>query len=302
MRLILFVVMCTAMSYRSYGQTAKYNKQKEILHIEQSKTDGTIAIYRDKGKAPILTQVAKMNERPYLHPIIAPDGKGVLTEYRPSHHPHQTGIYWGLKLVNGRDYFMNWNEDYWRGTAAKTIKEKGKAVKWQTVYDMIDEDGNVIMTETQHWSMQAYAGIYILDLEWKGEAKADVTMGKFYVGGLFIRMPWSKETIGETVNSAGLRGMEMEGQRAIWSDLGIKVDGRDDLAHIAIFDHPDNRSFPTPWRVDSQLGLGPSAQILGDWSLNKGETEVFRYRLLIYTGPLSNVEMTSAWKDFILDY
>lgn len=298
---VLFV-LCTVISYSSYGQTSKYNKQKKILHIEQSKTGETIAIYRDKGKDPILTQVAKINERPYLHPIIAPDGQGILTEYRPSHHPHQTGIYWGLKLVNGRDYFMNWNEDYWRGISAKIIKEKGKEVKWQTVYDMVDEDGDVIMVETQNWSMQVYDGKYILDLEWKGEARAAVTMGKFYVGGLFIRMPWVNETIGEIVNSAGLRNMEMEGQRAIWSDIGVQVDGRDDLAHIAVFDHPDNRSYPTPWRVDSQLGLGPSAQISGDWSLKKGETEVFRYRLLVYTGLLNNVEMTNSWNDFILDY
>lgn len=302
MRLILLFVMCTIISYGSYAQTSKYNKQKKTLHIEQSKTDETIAVYSDKGKEPILTQVAKINERPYLHPIIAPDGKGILTEYRPPHHLHQTGIYWGLKLVNGRDYFMNWNEDYWRGISANIIEEKGKEVKWQTVYDMIDENGDVIMVETQNWSMQEYDGKYILDLEWKGEAKADVTMGKFYVGGLFIRMPWIKGTIGEIVNSAGQRNMEVEAQRAIWSDVGIKVDGRDDLAHIAIFDHPDNKSFPTPWRVDSQLGLGPSAQILGDWSLNKGESEVFRYRLLIYTGVLNNEEMTNAWKDFILDY
>src|SRR5690554_2243232 len=131
MRLILLFLICTVISYGSYAQTSKYNKQKHTLHIEQSKTDETIAIYSDKGKEPILTQVAKINERPYLHPIIAPDGKGVLTEYRPAHHLHQTGIYWGLKLVNGRDYFMNWNDDYWRGISANVIEGKGKEVKWQ---------------------------------------------------------------------------------------------------------------------------------------------------------------------------
>ena len=33
---------------------------------------------------------------PYLHPIAAPDGKGVVTEFSPEHHKHQTGLYWGF--------------------------------------------------------------------------------------------------------------------------------------------------------------------------------------------------------------
>ncbi len=296
----VLLLLCTAFGYSGHGQTTGYDRQERILRVERSETEGTIAVYRASERQPILTQVAKADQRPYLHPIVAPDGLGLMTEYRPSHHPHQTGIYWGLKLVNGRDYFMNWNADYWRGISAAVLTRQGERVEWETVSEMIDGRGDVIMVETQRWSMQAHDGKYILDLVWKGEAKAAVTMGKFYVGGLFVRMPWVEETIGEIVNSAGLRNMDMEGQRAIWSDIGIQVDGRDDLAHIAILDHPDNRTHPTAWRVDSQFGLGPSAQILGDWSLDKGETEVFRYRLLFYTGSLDNELISGAWNDFAL--
>ncbi len=303
MRLIALFIVFVFISYQGIAQAPRANKQRaETLRIEQDQTAGTISVFSGKVNEPILTQVAKKQERPYIHPITAPDGKGVITEYRPEHHVHQTGIYWGLKLVNGRDYFMKWQDDYWRGISANVMKEKGEQVKWQTVYDMLDEKGNTIMVETQNWSMQKYDGRYILDLEWRGEAKRDITMGKFYVGGLFVRMPWVQGTIGEIINSAGQRNMEMEAQRAIWSDVGIKVDGRDDFAHIAIFDHPDNKAFPTPWRVDTQLGLGPSRQILGDWKLAKGETEVIRYRLLIYTGELDKAELTRFWKKFILDY
>ncbi|WPR75324.1 DUF6807 family protein [Algoriphagus sp. NG3] len=268
------------------------------LHLFKDSISESIAVYRHSGKEPILTQIAKQDERPYLHPISAPDGKGILTEYRPSHHPHQTGIYWGLKLVNGRDYFMQWKNDYWHGVSASILSGKGEKVKWQTVYDMLDENGHTIMVETQNWSLQDYGDNYVLDLEWIGEAKTDVVMGEFYVGGLFVRMPWIKETVGEIVNSAGLQGMALEGQRAMWSDIGIKVDGRDDLAHIAIFDHPGNAAFPTPWRVDSQMGIGPSRQILGDWEIKKGETETIRYRLLIYTGDRNDAKLTEVAKNF----
>jgi hypothetical protein len=197
---------------------------------------------------------------------------------------------------------MQWNKDYWRGVSATVIAGKGEKVKWQTVYDMLDENGKTIMVETQNWAMQQVDDTYILDLEWKGDAKADVVMGKFYVGGLFIRMPWDEETVGEIVSASGHQGMELEGNRAIWSDIGIKLDGREDFAHIAIFDHPSNKAFPTPWRVDSQMGMGPSRQILGDWKIAAGESETIRYRLLIYTGEMDKTALVDTWKEFFKVY
>jgi hypothetical protein len=297
-----FVVLCCG--YRLQSLTGADTRAasangKKILRLQEDEKTRAINVYRDDGKEPILIQNAPQDGRPYLHPIVAPDGKGLITEFRPSHHPHQTGIFWGLKLVNGRDFFMKWQGDYYRRVSAKVIQRKGQQVKWQTVYDMLDEKGNAVITETQNWSMQAPSGKYVLDLEWRGEAKTDVTMGKYYVGGLFVRMPWHKGIPGEAVNAVGQRNNEAEAQRAIWTDVGIQVDGRDDLAHIAIFDHPDNNGFPIPWRVDSQLGFGPSRQIMGDWSIEKGKTETVRYRLMVYTGVLNSVEMTRTWKAFV---
>jgi len=268
----------------------------------RTENTGTFAVFRENGKEPILTQVAKANERPYIHPIMAPDGKGVLTEYRPKHHLHQTGLYWGLKKVNGRDYFMKWQGDYWQQVSAKVVERNGPQVKWQTVYNLLDSLGNTTLTETQNWTMQARNGKYLLDLEWKGEAKTNVKFSKFYVGGLFLRMPWDKETAGEVVNAVGQRNREAEAQRAPWIDVGMEIEGRDDWAHFAIFDHPDNKAFPISWRVDNELGIGPSRQIMGDWEIPKGETEVVRYRLVVYTGVLNQTEMTRNWKEFICEY
>lgn len=91
---------------KAYGQGLSGTSEEE-LRIEQNEKAGTISIFRSDSNEPILTQHAREDVRPYIHPIVAPDGKGSLTEYRPKHHLHQTGLYCGLKLVNGRDYFMN---------------------------------------------------------------------------------------------------------------------------------------------------------------------------------------------------
>lgn len=295
------IILLSVFYYNSSGHRAStFNGPgiKSELIVKEDKANGTISIYRKSEQEPILVHNAKSNERPFIHPVVAPDGKGVLTEYRPAHHPHQTGIYWGFKLVNGRDYFMKWQGDYWRKSSGNVLKLKGKQVQWQTVYDLLDEKGNSSLTETATWSLQEKDGKYLLDLFWKGNANTDITFGKFYVGGLFLRMPWSKGAAGEVVNANGQRNSEAEGQRSIWTDVGVSIEGRNDWGHVAIFDHPQNKSFPIAWRVDSELGVGPSRQILGDWKLNKGETEVVRYRLVIYTGHLNQEELTHLWREF----
>ena len=119
------------------------------------------------------------------------------------------------------------------------------------------------------------------------------------MGGLFIRMPWKLGIQGEVINSNGERNVEeAEGQRAIWTDVGMEIEGRKDWGHIAILDHPDNVAHPTPWRVDKQLGIGPSRQILGKWKLEKGEVTTERYRLIIYTGKLDDQLLKERWESY----
>lgn len=94
------------------------------------------------------------------------------------------------------------------------------------------------------------------------------------------------------------KNSEAEGQRSKWNDIGIQIEGRQDKAHIAILDHPDNADAPVPWRVDNELGIGPSRQILGDWSIQNGKSEIFRYRLVVYTGEFSVDSINRQWKRY----
>ena len=264
----------------------------------QNPADHTISIFRKGEKTALVTQHARPNFRPYLHPIMAPDGKGELTEYSPGHHKHQTGLYWGFTRVNGRDYFHHPEETYWRRTGLSVIDSAGTKVKWQTQYHLLNEEGDPILAETQIWTMEEIEQRYILNLEWRGEGLVDVTIGEYDYGGLFLRMPWKEGINGEVINAARQRNEKAEGQRAMWVDVGMQVAGREDLAHIAIFDHPDNKDFPLPWRVDGQLGVGPVRARLGDWTIPKGTIEVIRHQLQVYTGKLNNLELTSHWSNY----
>jgi putative membrane-bound dehydrogenase-like protein len=299
--------------------------ETQSLIIEYNEESESIEIFRSGGNEPILRHNVREDFRPYIHPIAAPDGLGVLTEFSPGHHTHQTGLYWGFTRVNGRDYFHNPDGDYWQRVSATVIEADDhnhyhdhdhshtgsdeaiqetsgngiQRVHWQTVYDLLDEEGHAILRETQYWSMWEENGQFILDLEWRGRAQTDITIGEFDYGGLFLRMPWREDIPAEVVNAVRDRNERAEGERAMWLDIGMQVDGRDDLARIAIFDHSENNGYPTPWRVDDEFGVGPSRAILGDWTIEEGETEVIRYQLKIYTDEFSDLALTSAWEDYV---
>lgn len=267
------------------------------LRIKTHPATETIQVFR--GGEPFLTQHAREGFRPYLHPIVAPDGKGLLTEYSPGHHKHQTGLYWGFTRLNGRDYFHHPGASHWRRVSATAGPERTDgAVGWQTVYELLDATAAAVLTETQSWTLREEDGEYVLDLVWRGEAQVDVTIAEYDYGGLFLRMPWRRGMPGRVINGARQQDQKAEGQRAVWLDVGLQVEGRDDLAHIALFDHPKNDGYPLPWRVDTQLGVGPARARLGDWHIKKGETSVFRHRLVAYTGELDDVALTRKWRKY----
>ncbi len=298
---LLLLSFCFFYGCGSPSGTSDEEQESQIpisLKVIQDDGEGTISIFRADEKGPILVQNAREDFRPYIHPIVAPDGKVVLTEYSPGHHKHQTGLYWGFTRVNDRDYFHNPQGDHWKKVAINIVEEEGDLVKWQTIYQLLDENETPVMEETQNWSMQVIGGKYFLDLEWKGEAKTDLVIGKYDYGGLFLRMPWKEGIEGEIVNAARKRNEHAEGQAAMWANVGMKVEGRDDWANVAIFDHPENRGYPNKWRVDGELGLGPAYTRDQDWNLEKGHTETLKHRLVVYTGKLNEMEMTETWNQF----
>ena|GEM_PF-108779 len=278
--------------------SAGTTSQAATLTLRQDDAANTISVYRENVAAPILTQNARPDFRPFLHPIVAPDGKGVLTEYSPGHHPHQTGLYWGFTKLNGRDYFHNPGNGYWRRISFKIVMAQGEEVKWTTVYHLLDAAGQPIMAETQVWTMRDSGDRYVLDLEWQGEGLVDLTIGRYDYGGLFLRMPFRDGIEGGVVNSNHQRNGSATAQSAEWVDVGMKVEGRNDQAHIAIFDHPKNSGYPLKWRVDGQMGIGPCRAIAGDWSIPKGKSETVRHQLVVYTGNVNEDALNESWQKY----
>ncbi|MBI5691979.1 MAG: PmoA family protein [Verrucomicrobia bacterium] len=268
------------------------------LSAREDPAAGTITVWRDGGTEPILTQNARPDFRPYLHPLVAPGGRGVLTEVSPGHHPHQTGIFWGFTRVNGRDYFHTPGGTHWRRAAASVIIARGEEVKWSTVYHLLDDAGRAILTESQLWTLREAGAQYQLDLEWTGEAQADLVFGTQPYGGLFVRMPWRPGVAAAAVNNARQRDQRANGQRAVWVDVSLPTPEGGEPLHLAVFDHPRNDGYPHPWRVDQQFGFGPARAALGEWKLARGARAVFRHRLLAHPGRFDDVALDAAWRAY----
>ena len=298
--LLSFLLTTILFSASCKNQSSNNQSQAEvILEVKQNETAETISVFRKGETKSILVQNAKLDFRPYLHPIESPDGKGPVTEYSPGHHKHQTGLYWGFTRVNGRDYFHHPEAEYWQKVSSSIVVGNGTEVKWKTVYDLLDENGTPILQETQNWSMREKNGEFYCSLVWEGKALEDIVIGEYDYGGLFLRMPWKEGLEGQAINAVREKNGEAEGKRAMWLDVGMKLEGREDQAHIAIFDHPENAGFPQRWRVDDQLGVGPVRARDGDWEIKKGQTETIKHQIVVYTGDLDDLTMTDRWNEYI---
>jgi len=271
---------------------------KNTLSIK--KNNDNLEVFLNGVSEPLIIQNAKDGFRPYLHPIKGPNGNGVFTQYSPGHHKHQTGLYWGLTRVNGRDYFHNPSSKYWRKKSSNIINNSGDNVVWETIYEMLNNEGEALMTETQSWSMSvSKRGEIILDLVWKGYANEKITVSKYNYGGLFLRMPWKRNIKAETINSEGDKNQTGEGKSANWVDLGMEISGLDKLGRIVIYDHPSNDGFPNQWRIDGQFGIGPASARRGDWEIKKGDHKIFKHRLIVYSGKHDKPLVNQQWKEWI---
>lgn len=277
-----------------------------MSNLKAECTAETIRIYRSASEEPILVQNAATDTRPFIHPILAPDGNGVLTEDAPPHHPWQHGLYTGLNDVNG---FGFWKEGLGNSPKDGSFHPRplepaqvdSNVAHWGVSTDWHDPDGSELLTETQEWTLQDNGTTYQLDICWSLRAAVDLTFGQYAYGGPFLRMPYRRELGGTPLSSEGLSYSAADGQRALWVSCAIVVPDRPDSlgrAGIACLDHSANPQHPTPWRVDDALGICPSPCIAGQWQLERGAVQTFRYRFVIFTGDSDPDLLNQSWKNF----
>ncbi|MCW5548578.1 MAG: PmoA family protein [Opitutaceae bacterium] len=273
----------------------------------QAEGDARRLVLRRRGSLhPLLVQHAPADRRAFIHPLAVPDGGGVLTEDEPPHHPWQHGLYVGLNDVNGTGF---WTEGRLPGHGPDGTfhpepmtppRLTDHTAAWNVTSEWRAPEGGLLLVEHQAWRLSDLGGVLVLDLAWTLTARVDLRFGQHTYGGLFLRMPWRKETGGEVRTSEGAATIAAaEGRPARWVALAMPLPDRPaGPAGVAMLDHPANPGHPVPWRVDNNLGIAPSRCIAGAWTLAAGAATCSRYRLVAYAGGIDTERIERAWRDY----
>jgi hypothetical protein len=111
---------------------------------------------------------------------------------------------------------------------------------------------------------------------------------------------------GVYTSSEGKRGGAVWGTRGKWTTLEGTVDGRP--VTIAILDHPGNPGFPTYWHARGYglFAANPLGQAIFsegkerlDFSLKRGQNQLFRYRVLIADRAIAPAEMETLYERWL---
>lgn len=264
--------------------------------------------------------------KPILYPVKTPSGTDVNRAFplqeiegESQDHPHHTGLFFTFMGVNGLD-----KDNFWGArTPPPQIKQvqvlektggKGKGTL-VAVLDWNGDTGKTLLTENR--TMVFYAGQheYAIDFTMQLTARDTTIFFEDTKEGMFaIRVAqWLKEKggTGKYLNSHGEEtAANVWGKRAEWVRLEGEKEGQ--RIGIAIFNHPSSTNYPTYWHA-RDYGLF-SANPLGqldfqkfykienpqpfNLTLQKGESALFKFRVLIYEGQRSKKELDLVFEKY----
>ena len=246
-----------------------------------------------KDSIMLLEHVCEAGRRPYIHPLRPLDGKGVLTQDSPDHHPWQHGLYTGLHGVNGSDFWFDQGEKVGRIEVQPPTLLSDDS--WQIQSLWRHHQGHPLLQEDQQWHIHLSNNLMLLDMQWVLTAACDLHIEQCSYGGLFLRMPFTKEKDVHVVNSRFQENDDCEQAEAEWVAIHMDIDGRDNKAGIAFMDHPKNQKQTALWRVDSQRGINPSPCISSALDLREGASKEWRYRIAVFSGALDQDSIAQAY-------
>lgn len=245
-------------------------------------------------------------------------------------HPHHVGLWFNYESVNGLDFWNNssaipadkkvhygWIRHVVPTTHDSTLSY---AANWE------NQAGHVLLKETTSLTFSGNKQVRIIDRTTTLTAQGDSVHFPDTKDGLLglrvvrsLELPDSAKTFtdvhgnvtttaatgadatGSYLTSMGKTGNDAWGTRGEWCMLYGKVQGEN--VAIVIIDQKDNPGFPTYWHARNyglfaanplgQKVFSNGARSL-NFSLAPGASATFRYRVLIFSGPVPTAEAINA--------
>ena len=259
--------------------------------------------------------------RPFLHPIMSPEGVRVTRNWpvikhvkgETNDHPHHKSVWVSYGDCDGVD---NWSEQANHGWQRH---QKFLKLVSGPVYGRIVAKNNWCTPKERKQfeevrDMTFYAlpgGTRLFDVAVTfNMTEKNVVFRDTKEGGLIsVRVASSMDVPrgGQITNGyGGINERETWGKPAPWCDYSGIVEGKE--VGIAIFDNQENPRYPTGWHVRN-YGLmtancfawkhyRPEAKVKGDMAFKKGSKTTWRYRLYVHNGNAAKGRVAERFMDY----
>ncbi|HEY8498744.1 MAG TPA: PmoA family protein [Limnochordales bacterium] len=246
--------------------------------------------------------------RPYVHPISLPGGPE-LTADRPPDHVHHHGLWVAHHRVESRgridDFYLERGpEGEIVHVGYEDVADSGDTVGFTALHRWVAPDGYSPLEDRWEIRVGQYEngdvfidfGLTLLAVE------ETVRLHTTNEGALpLIRVaPWlSGQNGGLITNSRGATREWMTfGRRAEWVDYS-GPDASGTWQGIAIFDHPSNPSFPSPWFTRDYGPFGPAPNCFdGDFVIAPWRPLLLRYRIVVHRGDVRQAGIARRWQAY----
>lgn len=299
--------------------------QAFILDTDDHQTSARrIQIEPKEGHLDILLEgklftryIADIGPKPFLYPVIGPNDKPMTRAFPMENiegetrdHPHQRSFWFTHGSVNGIDF---WSELKGHGFIKETERVTvvgGPAVGLiRNRNHWLAPDGRKICEDERLLRVFATKSDRILDFDVSIRAsEGEVVFGDTKEGTFGVRvassMDVSRKLGGRITNADGLIDENAWGKPSAWVDYTGPVDG--EVVGVAILNHPESFRYPTTWHVRT-YGLFAANPFgwkdfgksqTGEYTLAKGESVTFRYRIILHKGSVDPSRMQQAFRAY----
>jgi hypothetical protein len=242
---------------------------------------------------------------PFFYPVNGPVSGGSVTSMRNAEYPHHSSLFFGCDLVNGGNY---WQEGLERGRIisvnAEITKQGGDTVVitdeciWSRpgAISPVKDTRIIIITSPS-------AAVSQIDVEIKMEMLMDVIIKKTN-HSLFsarIAADLSVKNGGTMINAEGVKSeKDTFGKNSSWMDYygkrGEAIEG------LAIFQHPSNPWYPSPWFTRDYGFMSPTPMYWPEngteTTLKKGTVLDLKYRVLVHAGDHIQAKIAEAFDNY----
>jgi len=245
--------------------------------------------------------------KPYLGPFKAADGDYITRHnYTGNEHPHHRSVWFSHGDINGTD---TWNEPenhgYILNQSIENILNMHNYTSFTAKNTWTHHDKSPIADDTTTITVYNTNGFTkIIDVSLTLTANyGDVVLGSTKEAGpIAVRMA-DHLTVGNggtIVNSYGaVNESEIWMKKANFNDYYGKCgDGK--IYGIAIFDNPDNESYPSYWHTrDYGLMAANNFHIGGERVIKSGENVNYKYRIVIHENDTETAKINTLFNNYI---